>query len=167
MAEKQSIGKTSIGYEGLFNVFELYKILDDWQKKNNYDKTEKESIEYIKPEGKYIELHLEPYRKESDYVKFVIKIDITMENVKETVVEIDDEKKNMHEGKVSIDMEAWLETDYEGTWQMKPGIYFLRILVDKYIYKIYTGKFSSALKKEFDQLSAQVKSFLNLYKYQH
>lgn len=166
MTEKQNVGKTSVQYEGLFNVFELYKILDDWQKKNNYDKTEKETIEYVKPEGKYIELHLEPYRKESDYVKFVIKIDIVMEGVKDVVVEIDDEKKNMQEGKVAIDFEAWLETDYEETWSMRPGIYFLRILVDKYVYKIYTGKFSSKLKVEFNELASQVKSFLNLYKYQ-
>ena len=165
MAEKQEVGEKSISYEGLFNVFELYKILDDWQKKHNYDKTEKEVTEYIKPEGKYIELHLEPYRKESDYVKFVIKIDITMQNVKEKIVEMDDEKKKMHEGKVDIDFEAWIISDYEDAWQVKPGVYFLRILVDKYIYKIYTNKFAGKLAGELEDLTNQIKSFLNLYKY--
>jgi len=166
MAEKQIIAPAiTVSYEGLFNVFELYKILDEWQKKHNYDKTEKESIEYIKPEGKYIELSLEPSRKESDYVKFVIKIHIRMDNIKETVVEIDEQKERMQEGKISITFEGWIETDYEEAWHTKAGIYFLRILVDKYVYKLYTSKFAEGLKAEVNELSTQVKSFLNLYKY--
>ncbi len=166
MAEKQEVGSTSVQYEGIFDVYELYKILDDWQKKNNYDKTEKESVEFVKPEGKYIELHLEPYRKETDYVKFVVKIDMIMENVKDIVIEVDDEKKNINEGKVSINFESWLISDYEEAWHTRPGIYFLRVLVDKYIYKIYTGKFAGKLKQEMNDLVTQAKSFLNLYKYQ-
>jgi len=166
MAEKNiALTGLTVSYEGLFNVFELYKIVDDWQKKHNYDKTEKQSIEYIRPEGKYIELEMEPYRKESDYVKFVIKIKMVMENLKETVVEIDDEKKKMHEGKVTVVFDAWLETDYEEAWHTKPGIYFLRILIDKYIYKIYTEKFLGDLRAEVNDLMTQIKSFLNLYKY--
>ena len=165
MAEKVKVNSKTVEYEGLFNVRELYKILDDWQKKNNYDKNEMESVEYVKPEGKHIEIHAEPYRKESDYVKFVMAIDIVMTNVKDVVVEIDGEKNNMNEGKVTIDFEAWLETDYEEHWQMKPGTYFLRILVDKYIYKLYTSRFSKRLAEELDEISNQVKSFLNLYKY--
>ncbi len=166
MAERNiAVSGMVVSYEGLFNVFELYKILDDWQKKHNYDKTEKESIEYVKPEGKYIELKLEPARKESDYVKFVISIHIQMEGLKETVVEIDGEKKKMHEGRVTVTFDAWLLTDYEEAWHTKAGIYFLRLIVDKYFYKIYTDKFLSTLRGEVSELSTQIKSFLNLYKY--
>jgi len=97
MAEKQIVvSGLRVEYEGLFKPDELYRIMDDWQKKHNYDKTERESKEYVKPEGKYIELRMEPYRKESDYVKFIIKIHIVMENLRETVVEIDGQKEKMH-----------------------------------------------------------------------
>jgi len=167
MSEKQLVvGGLTISYEGLFNPSDLYKIIDDWQKKHNYDKTEKESIEYVRPEGKYIELRMEPCRKESDYVKFIIKIHIVMENLKERVVEIEGQKEKMYEGKITINFEGWIETDYEEAWYTKPGIFFLRVLIDKYIYKIYTEKFAAGLRAEVNELSTQVKSFLNLYKYQ-
>jgi len=166
MTEKNIVvSGLTVGYEGLFNVLELYKILDDWQKKNNYDKTERESMEYVKPEGKYIELRIEPARKESDYVRFVISVHIVMENLKEAVVDTDGEKKKMHEGKVTMVFDAWLETDYEEAWSTRPNLYFLRLLIDKYIYKIYSDKFSGQLRGEVNELATQVKSFLNLYKY--
>lgn len=166
MTEKINVGDRSVTYSGIFNMYDVYKILDDWQKKNNYDKTEKESKEFITPEGKYLEFYLEPARKESDYVRFVIKINIKVRNLKETVVEIDGEKRNMHEGELEIGFGAWLDTDYEEAWSTKPGLYFLRILMDKYIYKMYTSKFVGKLKGEMDELVNQVKSFLNLYKFQ-
>lgn len=166
MTEKNIVvSGLTVSYEGLFNVLELYKIFDDWQKKNNYDKTERESIEYVKPEGKYIELRMEPARKESDYVRFELRVHIVMENIKETVVDIDGEKKKMNEGKVTIAFDAWLETDYEEAWSTRPNLYFLRLLIDKYIYKIYSDKFSGQLRGEVNELATHVKSFLNLYKY--
>jgi len=167
MTEKQIVvSGLAVSYEGIFSPRELYRIIDDFQKKHNYDKTEKESIEYVRPEGKYIELKMEPYRKETDYVKFIIKMHVIMENLKETVVEVDGQKENMYEGKVTINFEGWIETDYEQAWTTKASIYFLRILVDKYIYKIYSEKFAAGVRAEVNELATQVKSFLNLYKFQ-
>jgi len=71
----------------------------------------------------------------------------------------------MQEGELAVTLTGVLETDYEGKWEQKATIFFLRVLVDKYIYKFYTDKFESALAKEIKDLHTQIKSFLNLYKF--
>jgi len=163
--QKLVIEGIEIGFEGVMNIKEIYKILDDWLNDNNYDKNELVNVEYLRPEGKYIELVLEPNKKVSDYVKNIIKIKAVAKNVKDVEIEQDGKKKKMQEGNLSIMFRGILETDYEGRWEQKATIFFLRVLVDKYIYKFYTDRFESALAKDVREISTQAKSFLNLYKY--
>lgn len=152
-------------YDGLFSVPDLYKIIDDWIKENGYDKFERETIEYVKPEGKYIELRLEPYKKVSDYVQNRIVIKAIIKDIKEVDVEIDKKKHRLNRGEVNLIFDAYLETDYEQRWEQKPVLFFIRTLVDKYIYKIYTARFEDVLKKDVQSMHTSIKSFLNLYRY--
>ena len=163
--QKLVVEGIEVGYEGIFNIKEIYKIIDDWVKDYDYDKVEKVSTEYVRPEGKYVELILEPEKKVSDFVKNIIKVKIIARNLKDVEIEQDGMKKSMQEGNMLITFTGVLETDYEGKWEQKASIFFLRVLVDKYIYKFYTDKFESGLARDVNELSTQVKSFLNLYKY--
>jgi len=163
---KLVIEELNVGFEGIMNIRDIYKLIDDWLFGNNYDKVELVNVEYLRPEGKYIELNLEPYKKVSDFVKNVIKIRIVAKNVKDVDVEEDGKKRKMQEGNFSMTLTGILETDYEGRWEQKATIFFLRVLVDKYIYKFYTDKFENGLAKDVKEIATQVKSFLNLYKYQ-
>jgi hypothetical protein len=61
--------------------------------------------------------------------------------------------------------DAFLETDYEGRWENKPFYYFLRTIIDKYVFRVYTGKFVGNLEADTRDLHQRIKSFLNLYKY--
>ena len=159
------VDEVEVGYEGIFNLSEVYKIIEDWLADNNYDKEEVLNVEYLKPEGKYIELLLEPNKKVSDYVKNIIRIAFVAKNIKDVDIKEDGVKKKMQEGKLSLAFTAILETDYEGRWEQRPTFYFLKIIVDKYVYKFYTDKFESIITKDINDLMTQVKSFLNLYKF--
>ncbi|MBW3022981.1 hypothetical protein KY308_02670 [Candidatus Woesearchaeota archaeon] len=163
--QKIVVSGMTVQYEGIMNLRDIYKIIDDWQKDNDYDTIEKLNAEYVRPEGKYIELTLEPEKKVSDYVKNIIKIKLIARNIKDVTVEDEGRKKKMQEGELAVTLTGVLETDYEGKWEQKATIFFLRVLVDKYIYKFYTDKFESALAKEIKDLHTQIKSFLNLYKF--
>ncbi|MEM4336653.1 MAG: hypothetical protein QXG86_01485 [Candidatus Woesearchaeota archaeon] len=163
--QKLVVEGIEINYEGLFSMREIYKLIDDWLRDYDYDKVEKVNTEYLRPEGKYVELILEPEKKVSDYVKNIIKIKLIGRNLKDVDIEEDGIKKRMQEGNLYITFTGVLETDYEGKWEQKPTLFFLRIIVDKYIYKFYTDKFENALARDVKELSNQVKSFLNLYKY--
>lgn len=166
MAEQKIVVENlELQYEGLFSFKDLYKLIDDWLKENNYDKVEKMNMEKVSEEGKYIELVLEPVKYLTDFVEYIIKMRIIGRNIKEVEVERDGKKEKLNQGSLYIRFDAILETDYEGRWEQKPTFYFLRVLIDKYVYKFYTGKYESGLKKDLTEIHTQIKSLLNLYRY--
>lgn len=166
MAERQIIvDHMRLKYEGLFDVTQLYTMINEWFREKGYDKKERKNVESVLPTGKYIELEIEPWKKITDYAKFVIKLRIVMNDVKEVEVVRDGSKVKLNQGSVQIVFDGFLETDYEGRWEQKPTFFFLRTLFDKFVFKPYTERFKEKLIDEVNQLYSNVKGFLNLYRY--
>lgn len=166
MSEKNIIvPDTKIKYSGLFNVLELYSMIDTYFKEKNYDKVEKRNEERIYPKGKEIELVLQPYRNVTDYYKYVIKLEILMKNVTEVEIEKDKKKIRMNHGDITIVYSAWIQTDFENRSEVNPLYVFYRTLMDKYIFRNYFDKHSGNLKNDVKMLQTNIKAFLNLYKY--
>ncbi len=155
----------SLNYEGLFNVKDFYMMIDRFFWEKGYDKREINNLEKVEPEGKYIELELQPYKKLSDYAKIIIRIFIRMFDIKEVEIEVDGKKVKVNQGRLEILLDGFLETDYEGRWESKPSFVFIRTVFDKFIFKTYVGKHEGLLESEVNQLKTQMKSFLNLYRY--
>jgi len=107
-------------YEGLFNATELYKLIDKWLNEKAFDKRELRNEEHVKPDGKYVELILMPWKKISDYARHVIRLEIRMRNLKDVVVEKDGQRVKMNQGKIDIIFDGYLDTDYEDRWEQKP-----------------------------------------------
>jgi len=166
MSEKYTVvDKLRITYEGLFNVTELYKLIDGWLRTKSYDKAELKNVEKVRPEGKFIEIELFPWKKLTDYAISQIRIRIIMTDVKEVEVEREGAKVKMNQGNVHIVFDGYLETDYENRWESKPIFYFLRGIVDKYIYRSYLEGYKDVVRQDVNHLVTQIKSFLNLYRY--
>lgn len=166
MAERDIIvDKMRVTYEGLFSVTELYKMMDEWFEEKNYDKKELKNVENVTPEGKYIELLVEPWKKVTDYAKNVIRIRMIMTDIKDVEVEKDGVKVKLNQGKIQIVFDAYLETDYENRWEQKPTFFLIRTLFDKYFFKPFTKGFHTGVKADLNHLVTKIKSFLNLYRY--
>jgi hypothetical protein len=161
----QVIDKYRIQYEGLFSVSELYKLVETWFEERNYDKREIKNVEIVKPDGKYIEIDIEPWKKISDYAKVVIHLKYIMKNITEVEIERDNLKVKLNQGILILIFDAWIETDHEGRWENKPTFFFLRTVFDKYIYKPYTMGYRSHCGAEAKALISHVKGFLNLYRH--
>ena len=159
------VDKLRLTYEGIFSVSELYKLIDEWFRWKGYDKRENKNIEIVKPEGKFIEIELEPWKKVTDYAKNVIKIRIQMSDIRDVEVEKDNTKLKLNQGKVHFVFDGYLETDYEARWEGKPIFYFLRTIFDKYFYRPFTAGFERGVKEDLMHLHSQIKAFLNLYKF--
>ncbi|MFH1054102.1 MAG: hypothetical protein V1740_06810 [Candidatus Woesearchaeota archaeon] len=167
MAEREIIvDRNRLTYEGLFSVIDLYTMIDEFFEDKGYDKREKKNVERVKAEGKYIELELEPWKKLTDYAKSVIKVRILMSDIKEVEVEKEGVKVKLNQGKVQFVFDAYLETDYEHRWEMKPMFFFIRTLLDKFAFKNYTVSFKNEVKSDLSQLIIMIRSFLNLYRQQ-
>jgi len=163
MAERDVvIERYRLTYEGLFNLLDLYTMIDEFFEDKGYDKRERKNIERVTPEGKYIEIQLEPWKKLTDYAKSVIAVRMIFSDIKEVEVEKDGVKVKMNQGKVQFVFDAFLETDYEHRWEMKPMFFFIRTIFDKYIYRSYTISFKNEVANDLNSLIVMCRSFLNL-----
>ncbi len=162
---KLLVDEETIEYEGLFNLIELYSIIDDFLKLKGYDKFESLNEESVYPSGKEIHILIDPTKWHTDYVRKVLKVNILMKKVKEVETEVDKVKVKLNQGKISIEFSAFLETDWEGRWEQKPIYYFIRTLFDKYIYRKHTDDFESEIVSDCHELREKMGSFLNLYRF--
>ncbi|MEM4267996.1 MAG: hypothetical protein QXK37_04145 [Candidatus Woesearchaeota archaeon] len=167
MAERRIVvDNLYLVYEGLFNINDLYLTIDKWLREKRYDKLEKRNSEQVYKDGRQIELELEPWKKITDYARIVINITIWMTNIKEVTVKKDKHIMKMSQGKITLRIIAYLDTDYENKWEGKPYFYFLRTVVDKWIYRVDVRKYESAVADDTFHLYNTIKSFLNLYRFQ-
>jgi len=152
-------------YEGLFNLTDLYLIIDKWLRQRAYDKLEKKNYQHELKDGTYVEIELEPWKKITDYAKITLNIYIHCFNVKRVVVKKDGKDVKMHQGKINIRWIGFLVTDYEGKWEGKPLFYFLRAVMDKWVYRVSADKYEAAVAEETKHMYQNVRAFLNLYRY--
>jgi hypothetical protein len=166
MAEHEIvIEQMRLTYEGLFSVRELYKMITEWLEEKGYDQKEVKNTEVVKPEGKYIEIMIEPWKKYTDYVKSIIKLRMIFSDIKEVEVEKDGVKVKLNQGKAQFVFDAHLVSDYENRWEAKPTFFFIRTLFDKYFYKPVMSGYRTQLKEYTMDLHSRIKAFLNLYRY--
>ena len=166
MAERLIIvDKEKLTYEGLFDAKGLFDVMKDWASDRGYWLIEKRHGEATKPEGKYIDMDFEPFKKLTDYSKSIVKIKAQFQEVKDVVVERDGKKVKLQEGKVLLTFDGILETDYEHRWETKPLFYMLRTIFEKYVYTPFISGYERGIRQETLTLKNNLKAYLNLEKY--
>lgn len=166
MAEKKLVvDHLKLNYDGLFDATGLYRYIDDWLREKGFDKREVKNEERVTPEGKFVIVEMQPWKKITDYAQHIIRMEIRLVHLKEVEIEQDKHKLRLNKGKVAITFDGYLVTDYEHRWESRPMYYFLRTIFDKFIYKSYTTKFEDLLIETVNQLHSGVKSYLNMHKY--
>lgn len=166
MSEKKLVvDHAGLSYEGLFDIHEFYMLIDKWLREKGFDKREVRNIEQVTPQGKYVELELQPWKKISDYAKHIIRMEIRIMGIKDVEIKKNKHQIRLQKAKINIIFDGYLETDYEHRWESQPVYLFLRTLFDKFVYSTYSKKFEDMLVEQVNDLKAQMKSFLNLYKY--
>lgn len=168
MAERRLvIDHMKLSYEGLFDLHELYSLINQWLKDKGFDLREQRNQEHVKPGGKYIEVELLPWKRITDYARHVIRVNIRIRDMKDAVVEQDNIRTNINKGKISVVIDGYLDTDYEDRWESKPFYFFIRTVFDKFIYRTYSTQYEELLVENVLQLLSTIKSFLNLYEYEY
>lgn len=166
MSEKNVVvdGK-QLSFEGLFDMKALFRTIMKWFDERNYDMFENKNYEEVYEDGKKLIFELLPYKKVTDYHKLQIRVWAVFENLKEVDVEIKGVKHRLLKGDANFTFDASLVTDYENRWEGRAIFYFFRTLVDKYIYKDHTSKYSGMVKADVMSLEEEIKSYLNMFRY--
>lgn len=166
MPEKKIvIDGLELHYEGLFDLNDLLATIDKYSEEKGYVKREKRRQEIVTPSGKEFSIELRPTKIKTEYYVLMIKLRINITNMKEVEVLKNNVKTRMNEGKINMIFDAWVLTDYRKRWEQKPGFYFLRALVDRYIYKVYSEKYYGEVIDDTHFLHTNIKSYLMLHRY--
>ena len=75
-------------------------------------------------------------------------------------------KRKTNKGDVEMRFDAWLELDYEGKWEGNPVTKFVRDIYNKLVIKSRIEDYQAELHEELYELIGEIKSYLNLYKFQ-
>ena len=161
------INNRELKYKGIFRVDELFHVINKALEEKGYQKREKRTEELVTEEGRRTFLELRPFKEVTNYITLMIKLRITLDHVTETVEMVKGEKRKFEQGDVEIIFDGWILTDYESRWGMKPFVYFMKAMVNKYLYKMpLEGKIPGTLTGDTAYVYAQVKKLLQSYKYE-
>ena len=166
MVEKQLfIDALELNYKGLFSVKDLFKTIDKLTAERGYKKSEKIRQELVKKEGKFLTIELRPTKVMTEYYSLMVKMRITIDNLKEVDVIIDNKKKKMQSGDINIIFDAWTTTDYEKRWGQKAWTWLLRGFFEKIFFRVHTNKHHGVLVDDTHFIYNNVKSHLNLHRF--
>ena len=166
MVEKKIlVDDMRLQYTGLFEITELYRLFDQLIHERGYVKQEKKSDQFNSKAGRQIYLEIRPVKEfEQDFMS-TIKVRIKMSDVRDVVKNVNGRKKEFNQGTIMMVFDGWTTTFYEFAWETKPMFVFLRMLIDKYIYKISFGKYEGEIINDVHYIYDKIKAHLNLYKY--
>lgn len=166
MTEKRLIiDGLELTYQGLFDIDALLKTIDAVTADRGYVKYEKGRAEIVKPAGKEFSIELRPVKRKTDYFALMIKIRIDITSMKDVEVLKDNVRTRLNEGAIHMLFDAWTTTDYEWRWEQKPLFYFLRNLVDRFIYKFHADRYTDELADDCHFIHKNVKAHLNLHEF--
>jgi len=166
MAEKNLIvDGLQMHYEGLFDINKLLQTIDKVTQDRGYSKSEKKRHEAVHPEGKEFSIELRPSKAKTDNDTLMIKIKMTISNLKEVEVLRNKKKTKLNSGDILINLDGWKIGRYENRWEHKPGFYILRALVDKFIYRFHSDKFVDELVEDTHYIHNEIKAHLQLHRF--
>jgi len=153
-------------YKGIFRADELFSTINRALEQRGYTKREKKTEETVTEAGRRTYVELRPFKVINNYAELLIKIKITLDNITETVEEFNNEKRKFQKGDVQMYIDAWLLTDYQSRWGMKPFVWFMKGVINKFVYRWpQEAGFPGQLSEDTAYVYAQIKRILNSYKF--
>jgi len=157
------INNRELKYKGIFRADELFTTINSALTARGYTKREKRTEEDVSESGRQTYVELRPYKEKGTYTVLTIKIKITLDNVTEIIKDVNGKRK-FQEGDIQILFDSWLLTDYENRWGMKPFVYFVRSVINKYLYAWpLEGSFPGELAGDTAYIYAHIKKLLRSY----
>ncbi len=166
--KKQVLYDLRTTYSGPFVVEDFYAEVDNWISEKGFEKEPKKKMEHVTKNGKRIEWVIEAHSHLDDLHHCVIVLRALLDNVKEVVIKKGGKKMRINNGDVFVNVDGFIESHIHGSfYQVKPVYYFIRALVDKYIYNFWSDKYDSLVKANGHELLKKIRSFLSLQRYKY
>ena len=160
---KMVVDHEKIEYSGPFNANDLFRMIDNFVFERGFDKRQDKDFEHSTPTGKFIEWQVSPWKKITDYIRYMIKVRVLCYDLLKTNVVANSKKTKVDSGRIIIVIDAFMEYDYDNYWDDKPFLFFLRTIYDYFVYKAYTERFEQRLVHDVNHLHHNIEKFFNMY----
>ncbi|MFW5865518.1 MAG: hypothetical protein ACOCU6_00305 [Nanoarchaeota archaeon] len=166
MAERRTIiDWKTVEYSGLISLRGLYRLINNRLTDLGYKPFDDFHQEQVFEDGKQILITIKGEKKLSDYAKIEWKSKLAFLNCQEVIIEKEGQKVKMHKGSTDIKTLLYLTTDYDKSFEQNPFQYFLRMIIDKFVFKSYLEKAATKASKDYHRLESDIKRFLNLERF--
>ena len=153
-----------IDYSGPFNLKDLLNDIENFIWEMGFDKRQDKDFEINTANGKSIEWQYSPWKKISDYVRYIIKVRVLGFDIVKTDMRHNGEKNKVDNGRLIIVIDGFVEYDYDSYWDDKPILHFFRTIFDYFVFKAYTENFEQRLVHDVNKLHDHLEKFFNMYR---
>ena len=155
------VPRVVVEWDGKFDLKDIYAFTKEWILNRKYDLGEKEYHTTETENGDTLRIKWWAFKKIDDYSKFNIEILFLGKGLKR----INNKKHELVEGFIRIEIESYIEKDYENVWSNKPLRKFYREIYDKFFLRGKFDKYHEELKDETLMIRDDLKKFFNALKY--
>ena len=152
-----------IEYSGPFDANDLFRMIDNFVFERGFDKRQDKDFEQNTANGKFLEWQVTPWKKITDYIKYIIKVRVLGYEIVKVDAVTDKKKSKVDKGRLIIVIDGFMEYDYDNYWDDKPFLFFLRTVYDYFVFKAYTERFEQRLVHDINHLEQNIEKFLNIY----
>ncbi len=166
MSESELImDNKTLEYEGVFSVSELFSVVNETTDSLGYERQEKKSEQKVVPEGREFYIELRPYKFKTNYVSLMLKIKFRLTEVIDVEKTVKGITSEYQHGKVTFVLDAWSQTNYREHWNIKPWVYFMKTVINKYVYKLpleegFMNELGADAATVFDTIENHLKNFV-------
>lgn len=165
MEKEILVDRYGIEYEGVLDYNGLVKMIEEWCRKNDFYMEIESKKEKVAATGRKVSIGYNLQRK-FDNVNFtIIEMDLSVDDMTDVDMEIDGKMRSLNKGKVDIIIHSFLMMSVKARWETKGYIYFIRGIIDKFIYKIDKPSFRGVVVTDTYKLIDGIKGYLNIYRH--
>ena len=152
-------------YSGPLDVKDLLNNIENFIWGMGYDKKQEKDTEISTQNGKHIEWQYAPWKKITDYIRYIVKVRVIGYDIVKTDVAHEGKKKKIDTGRIVIVIDGFMEYDYDNYWDDHPVLHFIRTIYDYFIFKAYTENFEQRLVHDVNSLHDHLEKFFNMHRH--
>jgi len=158
------VDQLKFSYDGIFDLPGLYQLISNFFYERGWDYGEPMNTEQIFPSGRSVRIVMKPSKNITDYYQNIVRIRIHGQNIKPIEIDQGASKVPLNDGKIMIIFDGYVKTDRYNKWERRPLTWFLRTLMDKYVFKDHMSKADQWLYSDIEDLYLRIKTFMNVYR---
>ena len=163
MPEKETKFSSRIEYAGIFSFKEFYKFAHLWlTEEMGLSVSETKYEEKIVGDTKNITVKWTADKKVTDYFKFELELEFTIEGLTNVEVNQGGAKVSTNKGKAKLGVKGNLIRDYDGKFEGTAFKKFIRSIYEKWVIPARVDEYESKLTKDCDEFLNQTKAYLDL-----